>query len=173
MDTNMLKRNILIAVMAFLGICQTFGQDKNTAEETSMSLVESLGPENLQIVLETQIDLSTITANSIYIQQIGSGNSATANIQTENNELNLLQNGNSNRTKIDVAGKTVLHNLVQNGNNNFLMEYGNSSNLNLERNIIQNGNDHGVVIFGSNSLTDKIILNLQGNSKTITIRNFN
>ncbi len=172
MDTNMLKKNITIVLVLFLCICQTFGQDEN-AQETSSALVERLGPENLRSVSEAQVNLPTITSNSIYIQQIGSGNSASANIRTKNSEFNLLQNGNSNRAKIDVAGKTVVHNLVQNGNNNFLMEYGNTPDLNLERSIIQNGNGNGVVIFGSNSLTDKIILNLQGSSKTITIRNFN
>lgn len=172
MGTNMLKKSTILVALIYLGICQTFGQAENT-EETSSSLVESLGPENLQVISETRANLPTITSNSIYIQQIGSGNSASANIRTKNSEFNLLQNGNSNRAKIDVAGKTVIHDLVQNGNNNFLMEYGNTPNLNLERSIIQNGNDNGVVIFGSNSLTDKIILNLQGSSKTITIRNFN
>ena len=168
----MLRKNILIAAMALFGLCQTFGQDESN-DETSSALVERLGPETLQVTTQTQYNLPTIVSNSIYIQQIGSGNSASAYLQGKNNELNLVQNGNSNRAKIDVAGKTVLHNLVQNGNNNFLMDYGNSANLNLERNIIQNGNDQNVVIFGSNALTDKLILNLQGSSKTITIRNFN
>jgi len=54
-----------------------------------------------------------------------------------------------------------------------LMEYGNATNLNLERSIIQNGDNQGVVIFGSNALTNDIKLNIQGSSKTITIRNFN
>ncbi len=168
----MLKKNILIGVATFLGICQIFAQDESMPE-TSSALVERLGPEILLVVSETQSNLPTILSNSIYIQQIGLDNSTSAYIQSENSELNLLQNGNSNHVKIDVTGKTVLHNLVQNGNNNFLMEYGNSAHLNLERSIIQDGNDQGVVIFGSNSLTDNIILNLQGSSKTITIRNFN
>jgi len=170
--TKMFKRINLILLLVFICNGQTFAQDEN-ANETNSALVERLGPETLQVTSQTQQNLPIIASNAIYIQQIGSGNYATANLQGTNNELKLVQNGNFNSSKIDVTGKTVLHNLVQNGNNNFLMDYGNSSHLNLERNIIQNGNDQGVVIFGSNSLTDNIILNLQGNSKTITIRNFN
>ena len=173
MGANTFKNNITLFALIFMGFCQIFGQSENN-EDDSSSLVTRLGPENLQHVSQVQpLDLSTTTSNSIFIQQIGSNNTSAVNIQAINKEINIIQNGNANRANIDLATKTVTHNLLQNGNNNFLLEYGNTPNLDLERNIIQNGNDQGVVIFGSNSLTDNIILNLQGSSKTITIRNFN
>lgn len=172
MHNNNLKKRITYAAVFVLGISQIFGQVENT-EETSLSLVESLSPEILQVVSETQVNLPSNLSNSIYIQQIGTDNSASVNLQTTSNELNLLQNGNSNLARIDISAKAAIHNIAQEGNGNFLIEYGNRPDLTLERNINQNGNDHGVVIFGSNSLTDNIFLNLQGNSKTITIRNFN
>lgn len=155
-----------------MGFCQIFGQSENN--EDSSSLATLLGPENLEYVSQVQqVNLPTTSSNAIFIQQIGSNNTSSVYIQAKNKEISLIQNGNANNAKIDLAAKTITHNLIQNGNNNFLLEYGNTPNLNLERNIIQNGNDQGVVIFGSNSLTDNIILNLQGSSKTITIRNFN
>lgn len=172
MGANKLKINITLFSIIFMGFCQIFGQSENS--EDSSSLVTLLGPENLQYVSQVQqINLPPTTSNSIFIQQIGSNNTSSLHIQAENKEINLVQNGNTNNATIDVTAKTISHNLLQNGNNNFLLEYGNTPNLDLERNIIQNGNDQGVVIFGSNSLTDNIILNLQGSSKTITIRNFN
>lgn len=172
MGAKKLKNYITLFAMIFMGFCQILGQSENT--EDSSSLITLLGPENLQYVSQVkQVNLPTTTSNSIFIQQIGSNNLTTANIEAKNKEIKIVQNGNANNANLDVSAKTITHNLLQNGNNNYLLEYGNTPNLDLERNIIQNGNDQGVVIFGSNSLTDKIILNLQSSSKTITIRNFN
>jgi len=168
-----LKNNITLLAFVLMVCGQIFGQSENN-EDSSSTLVTQLGLENLQYVSQVQqINLPPTSSNSIFIQQIGSNNTSSVHIQAQNREISLVQNGNANDAKIDLAAKTITHNLLQNGNNNFLLEYGNTPNLNLERNIIQNGNDQGVVIYGSNSLTDNIILNLQGSSKTITIRNFN
>lgn len=172
MCTNKFKKYTTLAVFVLIGFCQIFGQVENV-EDSSSSLIMSLGPDNLQAFSQIQGDLPIISSNSIYIQQIGMNNTTLTNVRADYSEINLVQNGNTNRASINVDGRTVIHNVVQNGNNNFLLEYGNTPNLNLDRNITQNGNGNGVVIFGSNSLTDKMILNLQGNSKTITIRNFN
>lgn len=166
------KKTITLIVILFLGLGQCIAQADSGQEPTS-SLATLLGPENLLTVSQVQINLPTTNSNSIYIQQIGANNTISTNIHAENSELQLVQNGNSNSFAIDITARNVIHNTVQNGNNNFLMEYGNATNLNLERSIIQNGDNQGVVIFGSNALTNDIKLNIQGSSKTITIRNFN
>lgn len=155
-----------------LAIGHCFGQEEGNAVNAS-TIVEQLGPENLQTVSATQLPFTPTAPNSVYIQQIGTNNSSLVDITATDGQFELLQNGNANRAKITVVGETLNHTLLQNGNNNLLMEYGNTPNLDLERNIIQNGNNQGVFIYGSNTLTDKLFLNVQGSSKTITIRNFN
>ncbi|MFS4448185.1 hypothetical protein [Maribacter sp. 2307UL18-2] len=168
----MAKKSVLWILFLLLALDQCYGQDKSSGEHTS-TLVEQLGTENLQTVSQTQILLPEVESNSVYIQQIGSNNSSLVNIRATNSQFDLIQNGNANSVRIKAIGETLKHTLTQNGNNNLLLEYGNTPNLDLERNIIQNGSNQGVFIYGSNALTDKIFLNLQGSSKTITIRNFN
>lgn len=172
MNDKNYKIYIVLLTFLFLGLCQVLAQNEKK-EDLSSSLVTDLGLETLQYVSEVQLNSLVDTENSVYIQQIGSYNTATTNIYANNKEINLIQNGNANRAKISLTGEKVTHNILQNGNNNIFLEYGNNSNLTLERNIIQDGNDQGVFIFGSNSMSDKLILNQQGSSKTITIRNFN
>lgn len=165
-------KKLLFASCILMG-CQVFGQVANTDDDT-LSTVEELGLENLgQVLSNMQAEQATISPRAIYIQQVGSENTATANIRARRNSVQLFQIGNGNHSEIDVSGNEITHNLLQNGNDNLLLEYGSSPQLDLERHIIQNGNGQGVVIFGSNSLTDNLILNVQGSSKSITIRNFN
>ncbi|MEO9894671.1 hypothetical protein [Aurantibacter sp.] len=158
--------------LLFVGFKVVYAQIE-VAEDVGTSLVGDVGLENLQSVTQVQSNVPQAASNSVYIQQIGSNNSSLVQSKSDYSTISLVQNGNANNADIDVAAKTFSTNVLQNGNNNFLLEYGNSPSLNLERNIIQNGNEQNVVIFGSNSLTDKIQLNLQGNAKSITIRNFN
>lgn len=172
MNDNNYKKYIVLLTFLFIGLCQVMAQNEKK-EELSSKLVNNLGLETLQYVSEVQLNTLIDTENSVYIQQIGSYNTAATNIYANNKEINLIQNGNANRASISLTGEKVTHNILQNGDNNLFLEYGNNSNLTLERNIIQDGNDHGVFIFGSNSMSDKLILKQQGASKTITIRNFN
>lgn len=167
----MVRKSVLWVLLLLLGTGQFFGQDKSS--ENTSTLVEQLGTENLQTVSQSRMPLLETSSNSVYIQQIGANNSSMVNIRATDSQFDLVQNGNANNVRINTVGQTLTHTLTQNGNNNLLMEYGNTPNLDLERNIIQNGSNQGVFIYGSNALTDKIFLNLQGNSKTITIRNFN
>jgi hypothetical protein len=166
------KNKIALLVLVLMGFFQGFCQNENL-EHAPSTIVTLLGSENLQFVSEVQPAIPIANSNSVYIEQIGIDNIINTNIRAESSEINLVQNGNSNTVDLSVNAKTMVHNIMQNGTNNYLQEYSNTSNLNLERNIQQNGNDQRVVIYGSNTLTDNIILNLQGNSKTVTIRNFN
>ncbi|MGB5818528.1 MAG: hypothetical protein WBG90_03520 [Saonia sp.] len=172
MNTDKFKKYSVLFSLLFIGFYQAYAQSGNT-EKSSSTLVSNLGLETLQSVSAVRMNSLLTDENSIFIQQIGSNNKASASIYGKNKEVNLVQTGYANRAKINLSGETVTHNILQNGNNNLFLEYGNTPNLSLDRKIIQEGNDHGIVIFGSNSLTDKLILNQQGGSKTITIRNFN
>ncbi|MGB6152197.1 MAG: curlin repeat-containing protein [Pricia sp.] len=172
MNPNPFNKNIILFGLILIGFYHGNAQSENTGHSTS-TLITDLDIETLSPVSEGRMKGEVTDENSIFIQQIGSNNTASATIYGKNKEANLVQTGYANRVKINLAGKTVTHNLLQNGNNNLFLEYGNSPKLNIDRRIIQEGNNQGIVIFGSNSLTDKLILSQQGSSKTITIRNFN
>ena len=123
--------------------------------------------------VQAPLPASATNSGSAYIYQIGADNQGNLLLQGENNEVQLMQYGNANRADIRLSGKSVVHHTLQLGDGNQLFEYGNTSNLNLERSILQNGNNQSISIFGSNSLTENLRLNVQGNAESITIRNFN
>ena len=166
------KKYRILFLLFGIGFYQGNAQSESV-KKTSSTLVSNLDLENLRSTSEVQMHSAAVDDNSIYIQQIGSSNTASATIYGKNKGLNLVQNGHANATKIDLSGESVTHNILQNGNGNLFLEYGSAPNLSLDRQIIQDGNNQGVVIFGSNSLTDKLMINQQGGLKTVTIRNFN
>ncbi len=168
---NSIKHKILLSLFA-IGLYQGYAQNDNTKKKSS-TLVSNLDFETLQSVSEALMNNSVTPDNSLYIQQIGSSNTASATIHAKNKGINLVQNGHNNEAKIDLSIESVTHNILQNGNGNLFLEYGATPNLSLDRQIIQDGNNQGVVIFGSNSLTDKLMIHQQGGLKTVTIRNFN
>ncbi|MRI02087.1 hypothetical protein GH721_16195 [Kriegella sp. EG-1] len=172
MGVHHIKIKYILIALLFVGFNTLYAQIE-VVEDVGASLVSDVGLENLQSVSQVQSNVPQAASNAVYIQQIGSNNNSAVQTQTDYSTISLVQNGNANNADINVAAKTFSTNVLQNGNNNFLLEYGNAPSLNLERNIIQNGNEQNVVIFGSNTLTEKIQLNLQGNAKSITIRNFN
>ncbi|MGB6151420.1 MAG: hypothetical protein WBG48_05460 [Pricia sp.] len=116
---------------------------------------------------------SANASGSAYIYQIGNDNIGKIKTYGENNAVELVQNGNANRADINVSANTVVHSTLQNGNGNVFLEYGKASHLNLERTILQNGNHQNLSIFGSNSLTESIQLNMEGDAQALTIRSFN
>ena len=166
------KKYRIFFLLLGIGFYQGNAQSENI-EKTSSILASDLDLENFRSVSQAQMNSAGTDDNSIYIQQIGSSNIASATIYGKNKELKLVQNGQANAAKIILSGESVTHNIFQNGNGNLFLEYGSTPNLSLDRQIIQDGNHQGVVIFGSNSLTDKLMINQQGGLKTVTIRNFN
>nr|MUH42503.1 hypothetical protein [Zobellia laminariae] len=165
-----LLKKIMPYAFFLIGFGYTIAQDENQGEMPSIQMILE---QNGLIAPEIEGQVEPSSSNSAYIYQIGVNNESLVKVNGANNNVSLLQNGNSNRADIQLSSKTLDYNTVQNGNGNILLEYGNAPNLNLQRTIFQNGDNQNVVIFGSNSLTKNMVLNVQGNLETVTIRNFN
>ena len=164
-------KKVLPYAFLFFGYGFLFAQDTILTETPSIETILEANPILMDI--QTPALASATNSGSVYIHQIGADNQGNVLLRGRNNEVQLMQYGNANRADIRLSGKSVVHHTLQYGDGNQLFEYGNASNLDLERSILQNGNNQNISIFGSNSLTQNLRLNVQGNAESITIRNFN
>lgn len=162
-------------VLAVLTISIGFGQ--RTVEKTRpQELVEEIGLQNLTpsfSVNPAQIEKIPNHTNSIYISQVGTNNSLKVKTLTQSSAIDMVQEGNNNTLRLNFSAMTATETIRQLGDNHYLAVFGKSPSLNLERTINQNGYGQNLTVHGSNSLSEKIQLNMRGSSSTIIIRNFN
>ncbi len=163
-------KKIIPYAFILLGFVYISAQD--VGEEAVLSAKTILEQNNLSIRANQDIPVHSST-DSAYIYQIGANNESSIRVSGADSNVNLLQNGNFNKAGIQLSSRSLDYNMVQNGDGNILLDYGNGPHLNLQRTIFQNGDNQNVVIFGSNSLTKNMVLNVQGNSEMVTVRNFN
>lgn len=167
------KKNDLIIFLGVVFLClfNSNAQTSDNSTETS-TFIGQLNSIDLLSQLNDVAAVPVQDRNEIFITQTGNSNGIEVYTSTMTSEIAINQQGYNNDVLLDIDSKTMVQNVSQNGNGNFYMEYANAPRLNLERSIEQNGTNHSIIIFGSNSITQKLKFNLEGNSKAITIRNF-
>lgn len=167
-----LKSFIILAVLTPL-----IHFSQNTVEEVKpQDLIQEFGLETIAPNFEinpVQIDGIANRTNTIYIEQIGANNNIQVKTATESSVLDIVQNGNNNALRLNFSAMTATETILQRGNNHYLAAFGKAPSLNLERTIEQNGNGQSLTIHGSNSISEKMQLNMKGSASTIIIRNFN
>ena len=172
-----MKIKVTIILTLLLCLSHTLGYTQNAVEEVrSRDVIERLGPENTifrTLTKPLQAYSHFASTTSIYIEQIGSSNQASFFSKTESSDINLIQNGNGNSVRTAITALSRVESIHQQGDNHFLTEFANTPFLNLERTIKQNGNSQNLIIHGSNSLSEKMRVAMEGNTNTIIIRNFN
>lgn len=173
-----MKKNKLLFLNAFILsiICVYSQSDEKQIDDNLLSLNSENAELNLinnQILQINHQDELQFRGNNVNITQVGSRNFARVVVFSENSELIMQQHGASNNAILDLKGTSIDYSLAQKGTYNFMAEYSRSSNIEISRSLMQNGDRNNVVIHGANSLTKDLKLNIQGNSKTVIIRNFN
>jgi hypothetical protein len=111
--------------------------------------------------------------NIVNIKQIGNFNKVTSNTISAQSEIDLLQNGDYNNINLELNALKISETVIQNGNGNNFADI-NTFGANLhEAEIIQNGNNQSLTWYGSNSISERMKVNMQGNDKILEIRSFN
>lgn len=151
---------------------QTFSETQGPEIESFQSKASSLSfisSQNQQAARSSQVT----TGSSVFINQIGQNNDAQISVKATNSFINLLQNGLSNTTLIDVTAFEVNQNITQNGDDNRLYNFSNNPSALQNMEVLQNGNNQDITVFGSNSLSENIKITMQGNDRSLIVRNFN
>ena len=150
---------------------------QNTVEETRpLDHIKEIGIKNMLpnfSINPAQTGTIVSHSNNIYIDQVGSNNSIRVSTSTESSSIDLVQNGKNNIMRLGFSALTAADVVHQHGDNHYLAAFGKSPSLNLQRTINQSGYGQNLTIHGSNSLSEKMQLNMKGSASTIIIRNFN
>ncbi|MGB6267379.1 MAG: hypothetical protein WBF67_00080 [Olleya sp.] len=112
------------------------------------------------------------TDNSIFIAQIGDSNDLISITTSTESDITIIQSGDENLTVLDLNSTTLKETVIQNGDNNTFLDYSPFKSDVRDATINQTGNNQNLTMFGSNSLSEKIKISMQGQDQSIIIRNF-
>jgi len=173
----MKNKSILLALIVLLfyeniAIAQTYKADKSEAVFTNFS---GKNIENNFLASNTIIENNNVFSdeNTIFIEQIGDDNFVKTKTKSKVSEINLYQNGNQNSIYLDLTAKTIEETVLQEGNNNYFLDFSSYGVDFHSAEVVQQGNNHNITWFGGNSISEKIKIKMEGDNKTIIVRNFN
>jgi len=154
---------ILFFLFPIVMIAQNYMNEKDNVAQTQ---------EALYYLNNSSLEKKYSSSNLVFIEQEGSRNIANAHIVSSNSEVIIKQFGNDNLANLNLDAFFIRENITQIGNNNTLRDYSLNSKNNRNVNVQQFGNNQKVYINGSNSLSEKIKINVRGNGKTVFVNNF-
>ncbi|WP_298543448.1 hypothetical protein [uncultured Aquimarina sp.] len=169
-----IKLCVITSILLFFG--NTYAQNTENQEE---SLVESESQERfitlnqLQNNAAVQVARETMTGNNtVFIQQIGTGNKVLSNITAQSSDIRLSQNGEQNLIDINETSKEIEKFITQNGNNNTVTDFSFNSDISTSLELLQEGDNLSFEKFGSNELSKNLKFKMTGNARTIIVRSF-
>ncbi|WP_397362130.1 hypothetical protein [Olleya sp. R77988] len=120
---------------------------------------------------EARTDAST-SENTIFIAQIGDSNDSVSITTSTESDITIIQSGDDNLTVLDLNSTKLVETVIQNGDNNTFLDYSPFKSDVRSTTVNQTGNNQNLTMFGSNSLSEKIKISMQGQDQSIIIRNF-
>jgi hypothetical protein len=153
-------------------IAQTYKADKTDA--TIASFKEKSVENNYlsaSLIKPNYQDYSD--GNTIFIQQIGDDNTTSSNTRSKANQMNLSQFGDDNTIYLDISADIIDERVLQKGDNNYFYDFSPYDTKFHSAEVVQKGNNQNITFFGGNSISEKLKVNMQGDGKTIIVRNFN
>ena len=149
------------------GITNLNNNNRNRQNQLLINQIETMSISQSQLN-----NFANNTSNTVVIQQIGDGNSAVSNRNSQTSSISYFQNGNANVIESISFIPNTTENLIQNGNNNRLtnFSFGNVESTSLQ--VLQNGNNQSFQKFGSNNLTNTMTFRITGDNQTVIVRSF-
>jgi hypothetical protein len=163
---------ILFVSISHYTAAQTF---KNETKDATLSGFKDKAAQqnflsNQETVVVTEASLND---NAVFISQIGDGNEVNSNTTSNESEVNFLQIGNSNIATINLRSDVIKESIFQLGNNHSVLDVNVFKNASHNIQVNQSGNNQNLTLFGSNSISEKLKVSMQGQNQTIIVRNFN
>lgn len=173
-------KNILFGILASVLMIpavwsQTYKEEGNTNGDEKLTNVENMSPQilsNLGIISAPNPKNATVQGNSVYVQQIGSYNTAQIQTRTNASEINLVQDGDYNDTNLNYRANTAIADLIQKGNNNRIKDFVNNPNADISLDLVQEGDYLNFEREGVNELTKSLRFRQSEASPTIIVRSF-
>lgn len=162
---------VILSVLIFISLlnvagAQTYAGDANVA-------LKKLQVESLQFnLIASQNSSSSSLSNSTRVQQIGDYNTVLSVTKSNSSDILLTQFGKNNGIDLNISANRIEENVVQIGNNHNFTDYSGSRTPEHSANVYQLGANQNLIWLGSqNSISDKMVVSMQGKNQTIIVRN--
>ncbi len=173
-----MKCIIKIAIVFLVGLMSSFTYAQTyRIDDSSAAIIATLQnkPEQLNSLTSQTGSLSntrSVTAsNNIYIQQVGNNNDVVSSTHSIYSDIGLFQKGNNNEVSLGITAGVIKETLLQTGINNSIIDLNAKGAISHTTAVIQRGANQNLILLGSNSISNNMIISMQGKKQTILIRN--
>jgi major curlin subunit len=153
-----------IIAISFLLIGFTVISQENT--QTEIAIIN----QNL-IDYKLTTSISQSQTNSAIITQIGNQNHNQNTIIANQSIIQVVQNGHFNSTDIYRVEAEVNKFIIQNGNRNTIHEMSIGNYNTIDNQYIQNGDNNRITSFGSNTISENLKIQINGNNASVIVIN--
>lgn len=171
MKTKIYIPLLLVMLLVMSGNAQTYMESENNTVSENLATPANLFLLSSQNAPSSQTQ--SVSSNSVYIDQIGSENTVISTTHSQTSDINLLQRGNGNTMFLDITANEIIQNILQQGNDNDYFNITSNPSGTHAVDLIQNGNNQDFTMYGSNTISERLKINMTGDNRSLIIRNFN
>lgn len=142
------------------------GSPKVISQENTLTEIAII---NQNIDYKLTATISQNQTNNAIITQIGNQNHNQNTIIANQSIIQVYQNGHFNLTDIYRVENEVNEYIIQNGNGNSINEMSIGNYNTIDNQYIQNGNNNRITSFGSNSISENLKIQINGNNAAIIV----
>lgn len=165
-----LRRISVVSLFLIIGSitqAQTYKDNENTA-------MENIRAKTFLYNVVAQNSHSASVNNATRVQQIGSYNNSVSLTKSTISNINLTQFGNRNDINLMISSSAISEDVLQIGKNNSFSDLSPNPKGVHAANVVQFGTNQNLIwLGGQNSISDKMMVNMQGKNQTVIVRNLN
>lgn len=154
-----LKKIVIIFILLI-------GSPKVISQENTLTEIAII---NQNVDNKLTATISQNQTNNAIITQIGNQNHNQNTIIANQSIIQVYQNGHFNLTDIYRVENEVNEYIIQNGNGNSINEMSIGNYNTIDNQYIQNGNNNRITSFGSNSISENLKIQINGNNAAIIV----
>lgn len=156
----------LIIGLGFSAAAQNSSSEQSGNDYAKLNLIPGIHRSNT-------LHVSHFANNEVYIRQAGNNNGMVLKIKASSSDIEIWQKGDDNQAYFDLRADHIQYDLTQLGNGNRYLHFNTTNPELISVNTLQTGNDLDIIVHGNNSISEKLKVNMKGDSRTLIIRNFN
>ena len=154
-----LKKIVIIFILLI-------GSPKVISQENTLTEIAII---NQNVDYKLTATISQNQTNNAIITQIGNQNHNQNTVIANQSIIQVYQNGHFNLTDIYRVENEVNEYIIQNGNGNSINEMSIGNYNTIDNQYIQNGNNNRITSFGSNSISENLKIQINGNNAAIIV----
>lgn len=139
------------------------------SQENSQTEIAIINQNLIDYKLTASISQSQ--TNSAIITQIGNQNHNQNTVIANQSFIQVYQNGHFNSTDIYRVEAEVNEFILQNGNGNTIHEMSIGNYNTIDNQYIQNGDNNRITSFGSNTISESLKIQINGNNTSVIVIN--